>query len=57
MAAQSSAAVAEYADPPLSAPQQTRVVVVISIAHALSHFMHLIVPPVFPLLMSEFSLS
>ena len=57
MAAQSSAAVADYADPPLSASLQTRVVVVVSIAHALSHFMHLIVPPVFPLLMSEFSLS
>jgi len=57
MATQSSAAVAQYTDPPLSAPQQTRVVVVVSIAHALSHFMHLIVPPVFPLLMSEFSLS
>ncbi len=57
MAAQSSAAVADYVDPPLSAPQQTRVVAVVSIAHALSHFMHLIIPPVFPLLMSEFSLS
>lgn len=57
MATQSSAAVAGYTDPPLSESQQTRVVVVISIAHALSHFMHLIVPPVFPLLMSEFSLS
>lgn len=57
MATQSSAAVLEYSDPPLSTPQQTRVVAVVSIAHALSHFMHLIVPPVFPLLMSEFSLS
>ena len=57
MATQSSAAMAGYTDPPLSASQQTRVVVVVSIAHALSHFMHLIVPPVFPLLMSEFSLS
>jgi len=57
MAAQSTAAVADFADPPLSAPQQTRVVAVVSIAHGLSHFMHLIVPPVFPLLMSEFSLS
>lgn len=57
MATQSSAAVAGYTDPPLSESQQTRVVVVVSIAHALSHFMHLIVPPVFPLLMSEFSLS
>lgn len=57
MTAQSTAAVADFADPPLSAPQQTRVVAVVSIAHALSHFMHLIIPPVFPLLMSEFSLS
>jgi MFS family permease len=57
MAAQTNAAVADFTDPPLSAPQQTRVVAVVSIAHALSHFMHLIVPPVFPLLMSEFSLS
>ena len=29
----------------------------VSIAHALSHFMHLILPPIFPQLMSEFSLS
>ena len=56
MAAQ-SAAVDGFSDPPLSAPQQTRVVMVVSIAHALSHFMHLVLPPVFPLLMSEFSLS
>ena len=55
--AQSSAAVADFSDPPLSAPQQTRVIAVVSIAHALSHFMHLVLPPVFPLLMSEFSLS
>lgn len=52
-----SAAVEAFSDAPLNASQQLRVVVVISIAHALSHFMHLILPPVFPLLLTEFSLS
>lgn len=56
MAAQSSTA-SFLGDLPLSASQQTRVITVVSMAHALSHFMHLVLPPVFPLLLTEFSLS
>jgi FSR family fosmidomycin resistance protein-like MFS transporter len=55
MAAQSL--VSDFTDPPLSAPQQTRVIIVVAIVHALSHMMHLVIPPIFPLLMAEFSLS
>ena len=53
----SDAAAQVLGDAPLSAQQQTRVITVISVAHALSHFMHLLLPPVFPLLLTEFSLS
>ena len=41
----------------LEPAMQTRVIAVISLAHGLSHFFHLILAPLFPLLKEAFSLS
>ena len=42
---------------PASGSGDTRVIVVVGIAHAVSHFFHLILPPLFPWLKDAFGLS
>jgi MFS transporter, FSR family, fosmidomycin resistance protein len=37
--------------------QDAKVIALVGLAHAISHFSHLLLPPMFPLFMSEFNLS
>ncbi|WP_425505928.1 MFS transporter [Tepidicella baoligensis] len=45
--------------PPPSVPwrEDARVMALVGLAHGISHFTHLLLPPLFPVLMSEFDLS
>ena len=52
-----SAALATPVAPPVPWQQDARTIGVVGVAHATSHFFHLVLPPLFPAFIQDFSLS
>jgi MFS family permease len=48
---------ASAASPAVGAPRDREVIALVGLAHGTSHFFHLMLPPLFPWLMRDFSLS
>jgi len=42
---------------PVPLPQDAAIIGLVGLAHAASHFGHLLLPPLFPVFMTEFGLS
>ena len=55
--ANSDASSGEAGPPPPEMPRDREVITLVGLAHGTSHFYHLMLPPLFPWLMADFSLS